>query len=67
MEESELPTIKEMYNCTRENYDYNTIRAYEGLHKNLSINPKPTKKNHYLELAIKLNSSPGPASKSTDI
>jgi len=62
MEEKGLPTIKDMYNCTRENYDYNVIRTYEGLHKNFAINSKPTKKNHYLDESIKLNSSPGPAS-----
>lgn len=59
-----LPSIRDMYNCTRENHDYNTIKAYEGPHKNFAINSKPTKKDHYLDQAIKLNSSPGPASNS---
>ena len=61
MEEHMLPSIRDMYNCTRENHDYNTIKAYEGPHKNFAINSKPTKKDHYLDQAIKLNSSPGPA------
>jgi hypothetical protein len=57
-----LPTIKDMYNCTRENYDYNVIRHYEGKHKSFAINTKATKKDHYLDQSIKLNCSPGPAS-----
>ena len=62
MEEQMLPSIKDMYNCTRENYDYNVIRKYEGDHKNLAVNSKPTKKDHYLDWSTRLNCSPGPAS-----
>jgi hypothetical protein len=57
-----LPTIKDMYNCTRENYDYNAIKRYEGKRNSLGMNSKPTKKDHYLDESIKLNCSPGPAS-----
>lgn len=64
MEDHSLPTITDMYKATRENYDYNVIRAYEAKHKEFAINTKPTKKDHYLDYHIKLNSSPGPASKS---
>jgi hypothetical protein len=51
-----------MYNCTRENYDYNVIKKYEGGKKSFAVNSKPTKKSHYLDTAIKNNVSPGPAS-----
>ena len=57
-----LPSIKDMYNCTRENHDYNTIRCYQGSHKNFANNSKPTKKDHYLDWSTRLNCSPGPAS-----
>lgn len=57
-----LPSIKDMYNCTRENHDYNTIRCYQGAHKNFANNSKPTKKDHYLDWSTRLNCSPGPAS-----
>ena len=62
MEEAMLPSIKDMYNCTRENHDYNAIRCYQGEKKNLAVNSKPTKKDHYLDWATRLNCSPGPAS-----
>ena len=62
MEEQTLPPISDMYNCTRENHDYNVIRKYEGDHKDFSVNSKPTKKDHYLDQDIRLNCSPGPAS-----
>jgi len=64
MEDQTLPTVRDMYNATRENFDYNVIRAYEGKHKLLGVNAKPTKKDHFLDLVVKLNSSPGPASNS---
>jgi hypothetical protein len=64
MEDHSLPTITDMYNCTRENFDYNVIRVYEGKHKDFAINSKPTKKSHYLNDLIRLNCSPGPASTS---
>lgn len=67
MEERGLPTIRDMYNCTRENYDYNVIRTYESPHSNGPINCKPTKRSHYLDEAIRLNCSPGPASNSPSI
>ena len=49
MEEYKLPTIRDMYNCTRENHDYNVIRNYQAKHKNFAVNSKPTKKDHYLD------------------
>lgn len=49
MEDQTLPTIRDMYNATRENFDYNVIRAYEAKSKPLPINAKPTKKDHYLD------------------
>jgi hypothetical protein len=49
MEGQMLPSIRDMYNCTRENHDYNAIRAYEGGHKNFTVGGKPTKKDHYLD------------------
>lgn len=64
MEEAMLPSIKDMYNCTRENHDYNAVRCYQGEKKNLATNSKPTKKDHYLDWATRLNCSPGPASTS---
>lgn len=57
-----LPSIKDMYNCTRENHDYNVIRKYQGDKKNFAVNSKPTKKDHYLDWSTRLNCSPGPAS-----
>ena len=62
MEEQNLPSIQDMYSCTRQNHDYNVIRAYEGRHKHFGINTKPTKKDHYLDRVIRLDCSPGPAS-----
>ncbi len=62
MEEQMLPSIGDMYSCTRENHDYNAIRVYEGAHKNFAMNSKPTKKDHYLDRVIRLDCSPGPAS-----
>jgi hypothetical protein len=31
--ENTLPPIQEMYNCTRENRDYNVIRKYQDFTK----------------------------------
>ena len=62
MEEQMLPSIKDMYNCTRENHDYNVFKCYQGAKKNFAVNSKPTKKDHYLDWSTRLNCSPGPAS-----
>jgi hypothetical protein len=49
MEEQMLPSIRDMYNCTRENHDYNAIRKYQGDHKSFAVGGKATKKDHYLD------------------
>jgi hypothetical protein len=49
MEGHTLPTIREMYDCTRENFDYNVIKAYQTTNKQFAINSKPTRKDHYLD------------------
>lgn len=65
--DASLPSIRDMYNWTRENHDYNVIKHHEGLRKNFAVNSKPTRKDHYLDQEIKLNSSPGPASNPSPI
>ena len=62
MEEQKLPSIRDMYNCTRENHDYNVIKHYESNNKNFAVNSKPTKKDTYLDQSIRNHCSPGPAS-----
>lgn len=62
MEEQMLPSIRDMYRCTRENHDYNAIRSYQVTNKPFAVGAKPTKKDHYLDQDIRLNCSPGPAS-----
>ena len=57
-----LPSIRDMYNCTRENHDYNVIKVYNAKDKNFAMGTKPTKKDHYLNQVTRLNCSPGPAS-----
>ena len=47
--ENSLPPIKEMYNSTRENRDFNVIRKYQDFSKTQQMKKSPTKKNHYLD------------------
>lgn len=60
--ENSLPPIIEMYNSTRDNRDYNVIRKYQGIVSHQSPKRSITKKDHYLDIALRMTTSPGPAS-----
>lgn len=63
IETYQLPPIREMYNCIRENHNYSVQRTYFQHESKNQSKPQMLKKGHYLDKEIKANCSPGPASK----
>lgn len=61
---STLPPIQEIYNFIQHNKDYsNPLKKYHAADKSTQPHKQaPTKKGHYLEDAVKMSTSPGPAS-----
>jgi len=55
--------LDEMYTSMLEHKDYDVIRKYESTKLNSDAKRSPTKKGSFLDDSIRMNNSPGPASK----